>query len=220
MKDLKEIIILAQQGNEIARTTLIKLLKDDGYIKQLNRYLYRNRLSNPDDLRSDFWIGVINAIPKVKHNVGNPLQYLTYKGIKHVITSQRKAIQKGVSFNCFDCGEHGRIRHHKRICPHCGSSNIDTIQNEINIKDIPENIITIREDINIHDHILLFKKRLSPKEKEVFELIIERGYERSACKNYLKEIGKIMSTTPQCVSRRLKNIRIKYREFINANNGL
>lgn len=217
-KDLEEIIELAQAGNEIAKNALVKLMMDNGYMKQLNRYLYRNRLLNPNDVQSDFWIGVIKSLPRVKPNIGDPLQYLTWKGLCNVRSSLRSTIQRNVFYICNTCGRTGKVQHHSRKCPQCNSIDIDTMQYEINIQEqyMTEPVINNMEEItDINDRIERFKEVLTGRECDVFTLIVQRGYNKDACINYLKEVSVILGISAQCVNMYLKKIRSKYREFNN-----
>lgn len=217
--DLRSVIDRAKEDDQEAKGILVKTLIKEGYTQQLNRYLHRNRLLDPEDIQSEFWIGVIQSIPKVSNDIGNPLQFLTFKGLCNVKSVMRIVIKRKVFYTCYSCGSIGNIQHHDRKCPKCQSENIHTLQYEINQTETISEPVTLEmiEEILIKDRIAQFKRMLTEREVQIVELIIDEGYTPQACTNYLREIGDIIMISPQRVSQYIGRIRSKYKEFIDEN---
>jgi len=224
-QEIKGIIDRAKEGNEQAKNKLVELLKQDQYMRALSRYLHLNRLLEPDDVKSEFWIGVVLALPKCNPDLGDPLHFLSWSGINRVKGQLRKKITRGVVMKCIDCGYTGNINKNKRThtyeCPTCKGTNIETWQREVTGTDkIIANMIDIRisstkEQQNIDISIIPQELNLSPQSTHVFEFITS-GVDRDNYPNYLKEIAKRMEISPQCVSIYLNKIRKKLREYLKG----
>lgn len=218
MNDMPQLINQAQTGNGKAKDELIRLMLNDGYMRQINKYLYVTRLLSPHDIQSEFWLGVIKAIPRVRHDIGNPLQFLTFKGICRIKSLIRTRLSKAMFYSCRACGHEGKIRGSKYKCKACGSESI-----EFSCQEIPcapenlrhgEKLSHHRERIDIQEKVEKLKQKLSPQELKVFKLIVEKGYTSANSVNYLEDIGTILDITPQCVAIYLRRIRSKYRALI------
>ena len=213
----EELIAKAQNGDEIARTKLIHTLNDNGAMKQLSKYLYLNRLLEPDDVRAEFWFGVAKAIPQVKSEIGNPIQYLIKRGIWQVRSALRQAISKDVFYRCPECGTVAPLRRttDKMECRKCGSEDLMTWERKAT-SIIPHKPVEVHKTITID--IDGFKMTLTVQEKRVFELI-EQGIDRDNSNNYLREIGDALKVSPQCVTIYLRKIRTKLREHMEEMKG-
>lgn len=231
---VNEIIIKAQSGDPQAKNQLVQIMKDNNCMKAVGRYLRLNRLLEPDDVRSEFWVGVVLALPKVKTTIGDPLFYLSWSGVNRVKSQLRKAIGKGVTAVCKECGHKGRLHrvNRKYQCVCCGAQyeEIDTFQKEINMtiankgKDENEEVnpallLIVRpkqRDIEFDIDVVELKKQLTPQELRVFELI-EGGMDREHEQNYLRSIALTLEVSPQCVNQYLKKIRLKIETALHYN---
>lgn len=211
--ELRELIAMAQGGDEQARTELIKRLRKNGAMKQLSRYLYRNRLLEPDEVRGEFWLGIARGLNQVKYDIGNPLQYLIQRGLWQVQSALRRMIGKGVFYRCGECGYEGRLRKIPCKCHRCGA-DADTYQREIPFGQVPE-IHIEKTTTSIRIDIEKFRLKLSPKENEVMTLLLS-GLHKGAERGYMRKIAELMGTTPQCVNIRLKNIRKKLHQHMKG----
>ena len=221
--EIKKIITQAQNGDPLAKNQLIKLMMDNGCMRIINRYLYLNRLLEPSEAKGEFWLGVVLAIPKVNITIGDPLQYLIWKGENHIKSELRRLISQNVHAICKDCGlkfKLYRIGKEYR-CPHCGTDDIETFSNEINITTLTANqtepkmpdVEIERNDYTILD-ITDFEKHLSKQELRIYKLIIQEGMNRDTCKNYIVEISTIMQISPQCTSIYIKRMREKLKKYM------
>jgi len=229
--ELERLIQEAQSGNQEAKNELVKKMFDDGYIRQLNKYLYLNRLLKPNEVRSEFWYGVLRAMSKVKYRLSppgepdtnNPLQFLAFKGIMRVKTALRNRIRKGVFYSCRCCGHQSQLKSLVKLyirfkCHECGSEDIETYEREILMENnkIRQSSFSRREmdrTINERDKIKRFRQTLHGKQRETFDWIIG-GLTRYNSKNYLVEIAELMNCTPQCINIYLNKIREKYKNFV------
>lgn len=222
--EITDIIEKAKGGDPTAKDTIVKLIQDNGYMKAISHYLYLNRLLEPDDIRSEFWVGVVLALPKVKTEVGDPLFYLAWQGANRVKSQLRKKIGRGVSVCCPDCGWSGRLYRENRIykCKECGNQNIQTWQKEINETSLSKQDITAitpttppnQIEIDLHIDIEYFKSKLSPQELRVFVLITDKSIDRDHEPNYLRTIADLLRISPQCINQYLRKIKKKITKMI------
>lgn len=222
--EVTDIIEKAKRGDPTAKNTIIKLIQDNGYMKAISHYLYLNRLLEPDDVRSEFWIGVVLALPKVKTEVGDPLFYLAWQGANRVKSQLRKKIGKGVIAECNQCSWIGRLTriNSRYVCPECGNEDIKTWQKEINEtsltgEDIAPPTPTVppnQIEIDIHIDIEYFKSKLSPQELRVFILITDKSIDRDHESNYLHTIADLLHISPQCINQYLGKIKKKLTKMM------
>ena len=222
MAELREVIRKAQAGDEWAKDTLVKLLEDNGAMQQLARYLYRNRLLEPSDVKGEFWLGVAQGMLKVKYNIGNPLQYLIQRGIWQVRTALRRAINRGVIWYCKECSFSGQLRRMTdrdildvARCPKCGGE-VGSHEKFTPLKNdhwkVKQETRLMRLDLD------KLKTTFTVHERKVFELI-EQGHDRDNSKNYLKDIAKELRVTPQNVNYHLRKIRSKMEQHLREEEG-
>lgn len=227
-QELTILIEKAQTGDQVAKNSIIRHMQNNGYMRAVSRYIHANRLLEPDDARSEFWLGVIIALPKVNPALGDPLFYLAWRGANRVKSQLRQKISKGVELQCNTCGWTGRLfRKDKSYeCKECGSKDINTWQREINETTVfrgidRDDIIRKKTEIKKEGTILkldleLFKSHLSPQESRVFSLIVENEIDRFHEKNYIKSISIQLDITPQCVNHYLRKIKIKYQRLFGT----
>jgi len=214
MNNLETLVKEAQAGDEGARDHLVRKLKDNDAMKSLNRYLYKNRLLDPDDVRGEFWLGVAKALDTVRCDIGDPFQFLAWKGLNQVRDALRKAIRHGAQYACRECGHTGGVHRMGRemMCKACGSSKLDTMERKASdLVDLSLPARTIKTSMKID--LEEFRVKLSVQEERVYSLI-EQGYDKEGSVNYLKDIGSILGISAQCVNIYLKKIRNKLSEHL------
>lgn len=212
IRKIAEVLTKAQQGNEKAKNELIKMMVDDGCMKQISRYINRNRLLEPDDVRSEFWFGVARAIPKAKPNLGNPLRFLAQCGVWRVISALRHRLRNGVRCTCNVCGRHAQLN--RRIqtlgCPRCNSTDITTTQVTTSIELSSEKNFVYKKQLTVTHE---FEQQLNGRELDVYKLIME-GASRDKSSNYLKEIAQELGISAPCVAIYLRRIRTKLTRYM------
>ena len=237
LEKVRGIVKLAQSGNENAKNELVKLLRDNRYMMTLSRYLHLNRLLEPEDVESEFWVGVIIALPICNPDIGDPLHFLKYRGICHVKKTLRSRIRKGVVMSCKECGnisstyktsiiitEGGETRKiWSYRCTVCHSPNVETWQRLTGIEmakaPIDKRAERQREQMDIHLSITPQTLHLTTQEVKVYELILG-GIDRDSSTNFLVEISNELNISPQCASQYLKKIRSKLGAFLQYDKRL
>lgn len=220
MNKLAEIIAKAKEGDEFAQNELVKMVKDNGAMKQINRYLYMNRLIDPDDIQGEFWLGVAIGMQKVAPDIGNPIQFLTYRGICQIKMAMEKIISNGVVYGCPRCGAIGSLRtvykgkHGVKICPKCGYDKIETEERVLLDEQRPLNTPD-RARIYIELDFESLRKLFNENERMIFDLMMG-DCKREECQNYLENIAILMGVTSQRINQYLRSIRDKTRRWLNA----
>lgn len=208
--ELKTVIEQAQAGDEKAKEELVKAMVANNCMRQLSRYLYRNRLLSADDVKSEFWLGVVQAMPVVRHDIGNPLQFLTWKGLCQVKNALRHTISTGVCYQCLDCGRIGRYRRDtdEIHCGRCDSINLQTQQIEVVIEDRVGECKKhkLQEELDITN----FKQFLSERELDLVGLMLD-GTDRDNAQNYIEDLSILLGISMRQVEVYIRTIRLKWR---------
>lgn len=231
-EEIEKVIIQAQAGDRQSKNQLVRLLQDNKYMSQVRKYLYMNRLVEPDEVRSEFWIGVILALPKVKVKIGDPLHYLAWKGVNKIRQTMARKIGRGVQLLCCDCHYVGRLfkENGEYKCKKCGSTNYETHEREVNLSTLNKPHMQENEDTTPLLDLLgstkpnqmyailrldyeYIKGKLAPREAEVLSLIIEHEIDKEHEENYLTKVGEILGISGQCVWQYIKRIRIKLKDI-------
>jgi DNA-directed RNA polymerase subunit RPC12/RpoP len=232
--EIGKLVEKAKQGDTHAKDAIVRLIQDNGYIKIISRYLYANRLIEPDEVRGEFWLGVVLALPTAKPDIGDPLHYLAWQGLNRIKNRMRSKILKGTFYQCIDCDHEGRLhkirnKETKQMefrCNKCGSIKLRTWQREVNEtvilkrdSDTESNQTTILEtflpippnqrEIDVKIDMEIIKNRLTKQERRVFTMIVDEQIDRDHEENYLQTIANRMGVTSQCINAYLKKIRNK-----------
>lgn len=213
--EVSAVLTAAQHGDEYAKNRLVELMIENRCMARLSKYLYRNRLMEPDDVRGEFWLGVTLALPKAKPTLGDPLQFLTQSGLWRVVSVMRQALNVGIVFACRDCGETGSLSRRVRGfgCSKCASKEIDTHQRLISDEQVTVHVTVRYTNRTWNLELQEFRKMLTPAEARVFDLLAA-GYDRWGCDNYLAEIGQVLGVSAVCVAIHLKKIRFKLKMYL------
>jgi len=216
-RHIEEIIKKAQKGNKQAKNELVKLMQNDGCMRSISRYLYINKLVEPDDIRSEFWLGVILALPKVRPE-NEPIKFLVWKGEFQVRMALRKAISQAITATCPECGLKFKLYSIKGEykCRKCGSPNIETSRNEIPMSILEFDNFIEKINLRLNIDLKTFKENLTGQELKVYKMITEEGINRFDSKNYLSEISDKLHTSPQCINIYLVRIRKKLKNYLGS----
>lgn len=117
--------------------------------KYTRRYRERNVLVGMDDIESVFLEGCWKAINKAKLDIGNPLNFICWKGELAILHLFRKNLRDGVKVNCSTCGTSSltyatkgaqintKARPGKRgiksqiCCRKCGATDVETFMTTV-----------------------------------------------------------------------------------------
>lgn len=211
LQQVADLLTRAQSGDEEAKNELVRAMIDNGCMKRLSRYLYMNKMLEPDEVKGEFWFGVAHAIAQTKPTVGNPLVFLSQKGIWRVVAVLRERLSDGVVLACVGCGKTRSLtrRASGLPCPSCAGTQYETYKKSLWIEDVPEPMVEGAWDI-VND----FRKTLSGRDLDVFDLIVNE-YDRDNSINYIMEIAKKLGVSGALVAKHIKRLRVKFKIYLD-----
>lgn len=222
-EQLIELLVKAQNGDNIAEEQLIIFIRDNIMKRRIGRYLHRNRQCDDDDIMQEFLIGVASAIPKAELDIGDPIEFIVQQGVYRVRTYVRKNIMQNTTQVCMDCGYESRLNRvgNGYVCKKCGSHNIITREQD----DHDETIFqTIESTTNDYDDILtviLFEKfeQSLDKNTNVYRLyeLLKSGINKDnpQINNYIKTISVMWGgCSQQNVLQNIYKLQAKLTKFM------
>lgn len=107
--DTNALIIQCQQTEDteladIAINKLLRLIQTHHMPGRVRKFKGRNVLVQQTDVECEFMLGCWKAVKSAKLDIGNPLQFICWKGELAVLHLFRKNIREGVRVNCTTCG--------------------------------------------------------------------------------------------------------------------
>ena len=218
-----ELLRRVQAGDSLAQEQLIILIKDKFMIGRIYKYLSKNRVVDNDDIKQEFLIGAALAFDNAKMDIGDPLEYILYRGTCRVKSYIRKHILQSTFQICRECGHKSRLNRFGTgyICKRCGATHVETFE----VNDYDETLFDVMQcDGKFEDDVVSsmiiadFKNTLKPG-TNVFALfeLIESGVDRDnpAIPNYLKYIAQQWGgCTEQNVLQTLNKLRDRLQRFI------
>lgn len=217
-----DLVEKAQSGDEVALTSLINLVRTHHMPRYVGRYSGRNVLVGDEEIESEFLLGVFKALPKAKLDVGNPINFMCWKGSKAVQTLFRKRIRSEVKYRCLSCGHTDHLGWKEKVpaCRECGSDDLWTwmVAHADQNRDQKANKLAYysAEGVSAEDawqlatfgiQIEEIRARLSGRALELFDIIILEGVTRDASRNYLQEIAERWGVTTTAVAIALRKLR-------------
>lgn len=225
VRNLEELALLvkAQNGDKFAEEDLINMIKTQHMMKRISRYMGKNRQVENEDLKQEFLIGVALSLKEAKINVGDPVEFIIFKGLCRVKSFMRKQVVQSTRQICLDCGTKSRLNRDKSsdgyICRKCGSKNINTDEindnNEVTLMSISTR--GFEEDLISELTMSDFKSTLI-EGTNVYKLyeLLESGIDRDnpMIKNYIKEIATLWGTSNQNVVQNLNKLKTRIEKFM------
>lgn len=221
------LLKLAQSGDKVAEDNLISYIRDNEMRKRINKYLYRNRQAEDEDLKQEFLIGVALNISKANLEIGCPIEYIIAQGVYRVRSYLRKHIIQNTTQICRDCGYESRlnrISNNQYECKKCGSHNIETrevhdhddiaIENKHDEDDEIERLI---EDASAEKIIEEFRDTLDKNTKAYYLFVLlydeDINSDNPEVENYIKEIAKRWGTSQTLVVQTKEKLKVKLLRF-------
>lgn len=213
------VVARAQKGDELAVTEIINIVRTWHMPRYVNRYFGRNVLIGDDEIESEFLLGVWMALPKAKLDVGNPINYMCYKGQRKVQTLMRSRIRRETRYQCLECGHTGTMGWKSRVpvCTKCDSpdvhtwmvTNADMVGDDVSMISMATGTSAETAwQIAVYGiQIEELRARLSGRALDLFDIIIFKGISRESSKNYLQEIADIWGTSTTAVAIALRRLR-------------
>lgn len=230
INDYKNLIKVAQEDKsvmaDIAINDILADIMQHRMIPIIGRYrtkLTGGSMIDFEDLQQIFLIACSKAIQDANVEVGNPMLFLLQKGKWAVVDALRSSYRQTIRQFCHICQSKTHLAERGGIpyCPKCGAEGHEHIEREqvINNDDgtaLSQIACTSSIELDVEDKILIeeFKLTLNGRKLEIFELIVEHGYDRDGCKNYIKEIAEILGVGQANINLRLRAIKASLKEFL------
>jgi hypothetical protein len=214
----------SQDGDELAITELIGIIRDFHMPRYVGRYYGRNVVVSDDEIESEFLLGVWKALPKAKLDVGNPLNFMCWRGQKAVQTLMRNNIRRETRYQCLECSNTGTMAYKLRVpvCGVCGTDDIYTwmIETAHPVDSSGDSLV----DSSLYGvgvtaetawqlavygiQIEEIRERLNGRVLELFDIIVLEGVNRDSSKNYLREVAERWGVSQMRVVHALRKLRI------------
>lgn len=231
--DFKNLLAVTRGEDTVnAQFAMNDLLLDIQQNKMSAIYRYKQAVSSAnyldgEDLESVFLMACYEAILVADLEKGDPMRFVLDRGKKRVIDEIRKSYRRTLKQHCKACNSVTRTHTVAGIptCPKCGASGEDVKTEQIVHGDDGTvlNMVVGVEGIDdqVHDRMILdgFKSRLSGRVLDVYELIVEQGYDRGACKNYIADVAEELQISKPNVNKRLRTLRDELTTYLAEVNG-
>jgi predicted RNA-binding Zn-ribbon protein involved in translation (DUF1610 family) len=231
LQDIKNLIRVAQGEDELssamARTDILVEITDEHMERHIWKYTRKTTTGgmDPDDIRQVFLISCSLAIDEADLVKGNPLLFILQKGKWAVVDELRKGYRRNIRQYCHSCGTETRLneRRHIPICPQCGAAGDEHVERvQFNFTDdgtLSANVVDDKMDIgdvvSSESIVREFRERLTGRKADVFDLIMNDGYDRDSCKNYIREVADVLGVTPANVNLRLRQIKEAWGTYMD-----
>lgn len=229
LTDIKNLIKVAQGEDEIAsdmaRTDILIEIMREHMDRHLAKYIRKNTVGgmDADDMRQIFLIACSIAIDEADLAKGNPLLFILQKGKWAVVDELRKTYRRNIRQYCHVCETETRVheRDHVVQCPRCGAIGEDKVERiQVNMTDdgtlsagVKDEQMDIADMATSQVIVEEFRSRLTGRKADVFDLIVNKGYDRDSCTNYIKEVAITLGVTPANVNLRLRQIKEEWNKF-------
>lgn len=231
--DTFQLIAASQQGDESATNKLLDIIRNTHMKQYIRRFIRRNVLIEEAEIESEFLLGCWKAIPKAKLDIGNPVNFICWKGQLKVLHLFRSKLREGVRVNCTTCGTSRltyKAKEKRAICVKCGATDVQTFmvvmdESQMN-PEIDGNAVVqpwdrIAQDMmadeadtqfsNITYDITVaeIRAKLTGRVLQLFDLLVIENVNRDTSVNYLEEIAQRWGVSTACVSVYLRKLRAK-----------
>jgi predicted nucleic-acid-binding Zn-ribbon protein len=219
----------AQSGDIVAVNKYLAMIRDNHMPKRIKHYIKRNVLVEQVEIESEYMLGCYEAMSIAKLDVGNPLDFILWKGGLKVAHLFKKRVREGVTVHCKTCGITSMGYKNKTVlCGKCGSNEITTQM--IMVGDSQLTDVEIQNGTTAYDRaqaqdpfgeldaifglateeimIAEIQKKLSGRVLELFNIMIVEQVNRTTSDNYLQEIADRWGITTACVSIYLRKLRL------------
>lgn len=229
LQDIKNLIRVAQSDEPIAadmaRTDLLIEISEEHMERHIYKYTRKNTVGgmDADDMRQIFLIACSIAIDDADLDKGNPLLFILQRGKWKIVDELRKTYRRNIRQYCHSCETETRVheKNHVVQCPKCGTTGDCVERIQFNMTDdgtltatVMDESMDLAEAANSRLVVDEFRKRLEGRKADVFDLIINEGYDRDSCRNYIKEISEVLGVTPANVNKRLRQIKEEWALYI------
>lgn len=200
-----DLLKKASQGCENARNQLYQHLNADPRIKRTIRSLsYNKSIIEPEDIRAEFWLGVMKGLGIVKNECGDPIMHLIKRGVWQVQSIVRKELRAKIMQVCIKCGNTNKNYSYKRKCEYCSND----VTHESRYEDIGLHDFSIDylSSIGSNTTIMLASK-ISPNQLHILELLIQACLD--GAEHPIVEVARIVNISRERVRQIVEIIKPK-----------
>ena len=231
MQGTLELVVKAKEGDELALRDLMKIVREHHMPRYVGGYRGKNVLVGDDDIESEFLFGVFKALGKARLDVGNPINFMCWKGQKAVQSLFRQRIRSEVKYQCLECGDVDLLGWRDKVptCKACLSKDVWTWMvahaDQSPTETINTSLIHNAQgmsaehawELAVHGvQIEEIRARLSGRALELFDILIFEGINRDGSRNYLEEVANRWGVTTTAVAAALRKLRRDISAYIEA----
>jgi hypothetical protein len=235
-----QLLARAQSGDIVAVNKYLAMIRDNHMPKRIKHYIKRNVLVEQSEIESEFMFGCYKAMDEAKLDVGNPLDFIMWKGGLEVAHLFKKRVREGVIVNCKTCGITSMGYRNKTVlCGKCGSSDITTQMTLVGDSQLTDTEIAngttaydrasaadpfseIDAIFGLATEEIMIKEiqaKLNGRVLELFNIMVVEEINRVTSVNYLQEIADRWGVTTACVSVYLRKLRLAIWKHLGNDDG-
>jgi predicted RNA-binding Zn-ribbon protein involved in translation (DUF1610 family) len=168
------------------------------------------------DIRQAFLIGCSDAIPQADVNVGDAMMFIIQKGKWAAVDLLRKHYRADLRQYCHSCSRETHLNEKggRVICPKCGASG-DGVVERITQNNLDDGTVLnmVAYGGNLQNKVVSrmfveeFRQRLTGRKRDVFDLVVVKGFDRESSTNYMRECAEILGVSQQNINIRMKQIK-------------
>lgn len=200
---MRELLEDVRKGDLSARNQLFRMLQQDQRVNRTIRSLiFERAVVEPEDIKSEFWRGVLQGMACVRHDVGDPVLHLVQRGVWQVKSIVKSEIGKRIVQTCTRCGRINVKYSYSRICKVCKAPT----QNDTRHSDITDHDSAAEYVDSIAHHTTVnLTRTVTPSQYRVLELLIQACIDGSNRPQV--DVARILGISRMRVGQQLNKIR-------------
>lgn len=199
---MRELLESAKSGDRRAQSQLFRVLMSDVRVGRAIRSLtYEKSVLEKDDVKAEFWVGVLRGIPVVNHDMGDPVLHLIQRGVWQVKSVVRVELGKRIVQTCMACHKLNSTYNFERKCNSCSGPVENVGRHEgLGELDFPDR----RTQTDRRTHVCV-NKALSPTQERVLELLLQACLDHS--EHPQADIARVMGVSRQRIQQQIDKVR-------------
>ena len=177
---------------------------------------YNNPITDPDEIVSEFLVGVWQSMGGADLELGDPIAFLAWSGRKRVSSFLRSRLRRRVRQTCTRCGRETVLTNH--ACKKCAGVDFVTYMIEGDDDSSFSEAYLGGEDLSkvVLEQIMVdrFRDTLSGRVLDLYDRVLERASWRERGVNYLGEIAETWGVSVPTVAVYLRRLRAKVRLYL------
>ncbi len=200
---MRELLESIRQNDQDARNQLFRSLNLDKRVRRTIQSLtYDKSVLEPDDVKAEFWRGVLKGVAVVRYDIGDPVLHLIKRGVWQVKSVVRTELNKRVVQYCTRCGRFNGVYSFKRVCIKCGA----IVENQSRHSDIDDLHNSLEDvDSNLHNQCIRVTKKVSPAQQRILELLVQACIDGS--NHPQSDISRILGVSRVRVHQQIEKLK-------------